>query len=102
MAADRTEGLRRAALLCALTVTWNVAVGGTAVITAISTGSLSLIGFGINAVVDSSVSVLLSRRFRAEERGHDDRAARAEEHAERVAGIAFVLIAAYLLSSNRL
>ena len=46
--------------LSALTVVWNLIVGGTGVAIAVSTGSLSLIGFGINAVVDSSVSVLLS------------------------------------------
>ena len=79
---------------------WNTTVGFAAVGTALATGSLSLIGFGINAVVDSSVSVLLIRRFRAEERGHDERAARAEERAERVAGIAFVLIAAYLTAQS--
>jgi divalent metal cation (Fe/Co/Zn/Cd) transporter len=48
-------------------------------------------------VIDSSVSVLLIHRFRAEERGHAERAVRAEERAERVAGWAFVAIAAYLL-----
>jgi divalent metal cation (Fe/Co/Zn/Cd) transporter len=88
--------LRRAVELSFISVGWNTIVGFAAVGTALATGSLSLIGFGINAVVDSSVSVLLIRRFRAEERGHDERAASAEERAERVAGIAFVLIAAYL------
>jgi divalent metal cation (Fe/Co/Zn/Cd) transporter len=97
MAADRTEGLRRAALLCGLTVTWNVAVGGTAVITAISTGSLSLIGFGINAVVDSSASAVLVWRFRAEQAGHTNRAEQAERLALRIAGAAFLLIALYLI-----
>ena len=58
--------LSRAALLCALTVGWNMLVGGSAVVTAIATGSLSLIGFGINAVVDSSASAVLVCRFRAE------------------------------------
>lgn len=79
-----------------LTVAWNTVVGGAAVATAISTGSLSLIGFGINAVVDSSVSVLLVWRFHAEDRGHVERAERAEARAEHLAGIAFVLIAIYL------
>lgn len=79
-----------------MSVAWNTIVGLAAVSTALATGSLSLIGFGINAIVDSSVSVLLIRRFRAEERGHVAHAARAEERAERVAGIAFFLIAAYL------
>jgi divalent metal cation (Fe/Co/Zn/Cd) transporter len=90
------EALRRAVELSVISVGWNTIIGLAAVATALATGSLSLIGFGINAVVDSSVSVLLIRRFRAEQRGHAEHAARAEERAERVAGIAFVLIAAYL------
>jgi divalent metal cation (Fe/Co/Zn/Cd) transporter len=88
--------LRRAARLCAITVAWNVLVGGAAVATAISTGSLSLIGFGINAVVDSSASSVLVWRFRAEQAGHAERAERAERLALRLAGTAFLLIALYL------
>ena len=93
---ERPSDVIRAARLSVLTVAWNVVVGGAAVATAISTGSLSLIGFGINAVVDSSVSVLLVWRFHAEDRGHVERAERAEARAERLAGIAFCLVAVYL------
>jgi divalent metal cation (Fe/Co/Zn/Cd) transporter len=71
-------------------------VGGAAVTTAISTGSLSLIGFGINAVVDSSASAVLVWRFRAEEAGHAERAQHAERLALRLAGAAFLLVALYL------
>ena len=42
--------LLRAARLCGAIVAWNMAAGGAAVATAIATGSLSLIGFGVNAV----------------------------------------------------
>jgi len=87
---------RKAMRLSAITVVWNLIVGGAGVAIAISTGSLSLIGFGINAVVDSSVSVLLVWRFHAEDRGHAERAERAEVRAERLAGVAFLLIAIYL------
>jgi divalent metal cation (Fe/Co/Zn/Cd) transporter len=83
-------------LLCALTVAWNVVVGGAAVATAAVTGSLALIGFGLNAVVDSSASAVLVWRFRAEEVGHADRARRAEYLALRLAGLAFLAIALYL------
>ena len=89
--------LRRAARLCTATVAWNVSVGGAAIGTAIATGSLSLIGFGVNAVVDSSVSALLVWRFRAEEKGHEARAVRAERIALRLAGVAFSVIALYVL-----
>ena len=88
--------LRRAERLCGATVVWNVTAGGAAVVTAIATGSLSLIGFGVNAVVDSSVSALLVWRFRAEEAGHAGRAVRAERIALRLAGIAFTGIAIYV------
>ena len=64
--------------------------------TAISTGGLSLIGFGINAVVDSSASSVLVWRFRAEAAGHAERAERGERLALRLAGAAFLLIAVYL------
>jgi divalent metal cation (Fe/Co/Zn/Cd) transporter len=83
-------------VLCALTVAWNMIVGGGAVATAVATGSLALIGFGLNAVVDSSASAVLVWRFRAEESGHVERAERAERLALRLAGIAFVVIALYL------
>jgi len=83
-------------LLCALTVAWNTIVGGAAVATAVATGSLALIGFGLNAVVDSSASAILVWRFRAERSDHAERAERAERLALRVAGVAFVVIALYL------
>jgi len=88
---------RRAARLCGATVAWNLAVGGSAVATAAITGSLSLIGFGVNAVVDSSVSTLLVLRFGADESGRPDRAARLEHRALRMASAAFTIIAVYLV-----
>jgi divalent metal cation (Fe/Co/Zn/Cd) transporter len=93
---EHVHALRRAMTLCALTVAWNTTVGGGAVATAVATGSLALIGFGLNAVVDSSASAVLVWRFRAQESGHAERAERAEQLALRVAGIAFVVIALYL------
>jgi divalent metal cation (Fe/Co/Zn/Cd) transporter len=83
----------RAALLCASTVAWNMIIGGAAVLTAVVTGSLSLIGFGANAVVDSSVSSLLVWRFLAKDEG---RVQHVERLALRVAAVAFLLVATYL------
>jgi divalent metal cation (Fe/Co/Zn/Cd) transporter len=88
--------LHQAMIFCALTVAWNTIVGGAAVATAVTTGSLALIGFGLNAVVDSSASAVLVWRFRAEEVGHAERARRAEHLALRLAGFAFIVIALYL------
>jgi divalent metal cation (Fe/Co/Zn/Cd) transporter len=88
--------LRRAVRLTGATVLWNVGVGGAAVATAVVSGSLALIGFGINAVVDSSVSCLLVWRFRAAAIGRLERIDRLERLAVRVAGLAFTIVAVYL------
>jgi divalent metal cation (Fe/Co/Zn/Cd) transporter len=89
--------LRRAIRLSWLTIGWNTIVGGSAVITAALTANLALIGFGVNALIDSSVSVLLIRRFGHEEAGRHERAERGEARALHVAGGAFIAIAAYLI-----
>lgn len=82
------SSLRRAARLCGATVAWNTCIGGAGVATAVATGSLSLIGFGVNVVVDSSVSAMLVWRFRAEQAGHAARAIRAEQIALRPEAVA--------------
>jgi divalent metal cation (Fe/Co/Zn/Cd) transporter len=66
-------------------------------VTAVATGSLSLIGFGVNAVVDSSVSALLVWRFRSEAAGRTAGIVRVERLALRVAAGAFSIIALYVL-----
>jgi divalent metal cation (Fe/Co/Zn/Cd) transporter len=78
-------------------VALNLAIGTAAIGTAVETGGLSLIGFGFNAVLDSSVSVLLIWRFRIEERGHDERAEHMERVAMTMAASAFIIVAIYLL-----
>lgn len=88
--------LDRAIRLSRLTVAWNSVIGVAAVVTAITTSSLTLIGFGINAVVDSSVSVLLIRRFVHEREERHEHAERGERLALRAAAIAFLMIALYL------
>jgi divalent metal cation (Fe/Co/Zn/Cd) transporter len=96
VATTETPLLRRAVRLSAATVGWNLAVGVAAIATAVATGGLSLIGFGFNAVLDSSVSVLLIWRFRIAQRGHDEHAERLERRALTMAAGAFCLVAAYL------
>jgi divalent metal cation (Fe/Co/Zn/Cd) transporter len=90
--------LHRAAWLCSATVAWNLLVGGAAVATAAATGNLSLIAFGVNAVVDSSVSALLIWRFHAEAAGRSVSIERAEQIALRVAAVAFAVIGAYVMA----
>lgn len=56
------SGLR----LSYVTIVWNGVVGATALVVGLTTGSLALTGFALNALLDSSASVVLVWRFRKE------------------------------------
>ncbi|HET7182954.1 MAG TPA: cation transporter [Candidatus Limnocylindrales bacterium] len=70
-------------------------VGGTAVIVALTSGSLSLLGFGFDSAIDSVASVALVWRFRLE-RTQPHRAEQVERVAEGIVGGVLVVLAAYL------
>jgi divalent metal cation (Fe/Co/Zn/Cd) transporter len=69
--------------------------GSVAVSAAIQSGSLSLLGFGVDAVIDSVASIVLLWRFRVETR-QPQRAERVETAAERIVGLALIALALYL------
>jgi divalent metal cation (Fe/Co/Zn/Cd) transporter len=94
--ADRGALLRRAINLSVFSVAWNGIAGALAFSLAIATGSLSLLGFGVDAVIDSMASVALIWRFRVESR-NPARAVRIEHVAERIVG-GVLLTAALALS----
>ena len=92
----RSTLLDRALLLSALSVAWSGIVGCIATYTALTTGALSLLGFGVDAVIDAAASVALIWRFRIEA-GQPDRAVAVELAAERVVGLALLGLALYLV-----
>ena len=92
---SRTADLRRAIVLSVVSVAWSGVAGGSAVILALSTGSLSLLGFGFDAAVDSIASIALIWRFAAEH-GQPHRADRVEGVAAVVVGAVLVVLGAYL------
>jgi divalent metal cation (Fe/Co/Zn/Cd) transporter len=87
--------LRRALQLSVLSIVLSGVVGSTAVVVALTSGSLSLLGFGFDAAIDSAASVVLVWRFRIE-RHHPHRAQRVEHIAEVAVGAVFLVLAAYL------
>lgn len=87
--------LRRALVLSALSIGWSGVVGAVAVAAALGSGSLSLLGFGVDALIDATASAALIWRFTVEAR-QPERAHRVEAAAERVIGVALVLLALYL------
>lgn len=92
---NRAGQIRCALRLSAISVAWNGLAGSIAVYAALATGSLSLLGFGADAVIDSAASVALIWRFHVESR-QPERAAHVEHVAERVVGAALVALAVYL------
>jgi len=94
--ATRERDLRRALWLSAFSMAWNGVAGSLAAYVALVSGSLSLLGFGVDAVIDSIASVALIWRFRVES-AQPVRAARVERMAERVVGVSLILLAGYLV-----
>jgi divalent metal cation (Fe/Co/Zn/Cd) transporter len=94
----RQEHLRRGLLLEYLTVGWNVIEGLVAIGAGIASGSIALIAFGADSVVETISGVVLIWRLRAEERGGLDEAEveRVEGRAERLVGVSFLILAVYV------
>ncbi len=93
--AQRDALLRRAIALSVLSIVLGAAMGLTGVVAALTSGSLSLLGFGFDAVVDSAASVALVWRFAIEAR-QPHRAERVEKIAEAVLGVVLIVVAIYL------
>lgn len=94
----RPLNLKRGLQLEYLTVGWNIVEGVIAVSAGIVAGSIALIGFGVDSFVETISGAVLIWRLSAEARGRHDEDAieRIEERAEKLVGIAFLLLAAYV------
>jgi divalent metal cation (Fe/Co/Zn/Cd) transporter len=92
---DRSSLLGRAVALSVLSIGINGVLGGTAVLVGLASDSLSLLGFGLDAAIDSAASVALVWRFRTEVR-EPHRAERIEALAETAVGVVMLVLAAYL------
>jgi cation diffusion facilitator family transporter len=88
--ADRRRHLDRGLRLEAVTVGWNVVEAVVAIAAGIAAGSVALLGFGVDSVVESASGSVLLWRLLAERRAAD------VETAERVEAIARRLVAASL------
>jgi divalent metal cation (Fe/Co/Zn/Cd) transporter len=93
---SRETDLRTALILSGLSIVWSGVAGSLAVYAALASGSLTLLGFGVDAVIDSVASGVLVWRFLVEAR-QPERAARVERTAERVVGMALIALAVYLV-----
>jgi divalent metal cation (Fe/Co/Zn/Cd) transporter len=95
--AERADVLRRALLLEWLTILWCAVEAGAALFAGIRAGSIALVGFGADSVVEMLAAIVVLRRFRAEVDGAGQgEAERLERRALGVIGFTFFAIAAYV------
>ncbi len=90
----RNQQLRRGMLLEHLTIAWNIVEGVVAVASGAVSGSIALVGFGVDSFIETSSGGILLWRLRAEHRGQN--AEQLERKALRYVGISFLALAAYV------
>ncbi len=77
---------------------WNIVEGLVAVgAAALSSGSIALLGFGVDSFVETASGAILIWRLRAERRAEDERAIeRLDRTAHRLVGLSLFALAAYI------
>jgi divalent metal cation (Fe/Co/Zn/Cd) transporter len=78
-------------------VAWNLVEGLVAISAAVSSGSIALLGFGVDSFVESASAGILIWRLRAESRAEDaHEIARLDRTAHRLVGVSLFGLAAYV------
>jgi divalent metal cation (Fe/Co/Zn/Cd) transporter len=93
---SRKAGLRKGLRLEIFTVGWNAAEAIIAIGAGVLAGSVALVGFGLDSIIESVSGVALYHRLRSELRGDDERNEARERRALLFVGISFFLVAAYV------
>jgi divalent metal cation (Fe/Co/Zn/Cd) transporter len=91
--------LRRALRLEYLTVGWNLIEGVIAIAAATASGSVALLGFGIDSFVESASGSVMIWRLLAERHADEDdeeRIDHVERRAQKLVALSLVLLAAYI------
>lgn len=95
---ERTHYLRRGLRLEYFTIAWNSLEAIVAVGAGVIAGSIALVGFGLDSVIEVVSGAILFWRLRAELGGADQEASeRAERRALFVVGLSFFALGAYVL-----
>jgi divalent metal cation (Fe/Co/Zn/Cd) transporter len=93
---ERGHDLLRARELSAISVALGGSLAGVALIMGFASGSLSMVGFGLDAAIDAAASIVLVWRFTIESRDAT-RGMHAEQLAERLVGIVLLTSATGLV-----
>ncbi|MBV9943248.1 MAG: cation transporter [Solirubrobacterales bacterium] len=92
--ATRDGLVRRGIALEAFTLTWMTAEAAVAVAAGVAAGSVALMAFGVDSVIEFAAAFVVLQAFRAEQ---TDRTVRGEGRALRVIGVTFFLLATYIV-----
>ena len=97
-ALDRTALVARGRRLEYFTIAWNGFEAAVALVAGLLAGSIALVGFGLDSVIETISAGILLWRLRAE----DDplRRERTERTARRLVGICFLALAVYVASAS--
>jgi divalent metal cation (Fe/Co/Zn/Cd) transporter len=95
--ASRQALIRRGVTFEAFALSWMTVKAGVAVAAGITAGSVALLAFGIDSVIEFVAAFVVLQAFRAEQAGRAGGSAR-EQRALRVIGVTFFLLAAYIVA----
>ena len=91
----RRDLVRRGITLELFTLTWMTVEAVVAIAAGIAAGSVALMAFGIDSVIEFVAGFVVLRTFRAEQHGRTDRS---EKQALRAIGVTFFLLAVYIVA----
>jgi divalent metal cation (Fe/Co/Zn/Cd) transporter len=93
---SRSGDLSAAILWCSASVAWAAVAGIASLVAGFVAGSIALVGFGLDSILDGGASATLVWRFRQEAQGQCP-GDQLERRAARIVGILLLLVAAYLI-----
>src|SRR5436305_14444395 len=94
--AGREVLVRRGVALEIFTLLWMTIEAGVAVAAGVAAGSVALLAFGIDSVIEFVAALVVLQTFRAEQAGRPSTGG--EQRALRVIGVTFFLLAAYIVA----
>lgn len=94
---DRKLSVSRAKVLAAITIGWNLFEGMVALAAGYWSGSLALVGFGLDSTIETISASIVGFRFWSESRGaSSEKNEILERKAARCVGLLLLLLAAYI------
>ena len=97
-ASGRGVMVARAKRLEYLTIGWNGVEAAVALIAGLIAGSVALVGFGLDSVIETASAVAVLLRLRVDHAA--ERREKAEQRAQKIVGVLFLLLAVYIAAES--